>query len=108
MLQIPDDFVHASFFFVDIVGLSNPITSTETQKIKIKILNDFVAQCPTFTNTENDEMMILPSGDGMSIGFKNRLDGPIKLAIELHEKLFTYNRNKEDIEKIFVRIGCHN
>jgi len=40
--KIPDDLIYAAFFFVDIVGLSNPILSTETQKTKIKIFWNIV------------------------------------------------------------------
>lgn len=108
MEDIPDDLIYASFFFVDIVGLSNPILSTETQRNKIKILNENIYNCKTFLSTPKEHIYILPTGDGMLIGFKDGLEEPIKLAIELHAKIRKYNSNVSDTEKIGIRIGCNN
>jgi len=105
--QTPDDLIYAAFFFVDIVGLSNPVLSTETQRTKIKILNETIYNCKTFRNCSKDCLLILPTGDGMLIGFKNGLEEPLKLAIEFHEKLANYNKTATDVEKIETRIGCN-
>ena len=105
--KIDDDLIYAAFFFVDIVGLSNPILSTETQRTKIKILNDTIYDCKTFLDFSRDDILILPTGDGMLIGFKNGLEQPIKIAIEFHEKLSEYNKNVTNLEKIETRIGCN-
>lgn len=105
--QIPSDLIHASFFFIDIVGLSNPVLSTETQRTKIKILNESIYACNAFITTPKEELFVLPTGDGMLIGFKDGLDQPIKLAIELHEKLRKYNQIVPNTEKIVTRIGCN-
>ncbi len=105
--SIPDDLIHAAFFFIDIVGLSNPILSTETQRTKIKELNSMIYSCKTFTAIPKDDLFILPTGDGMLIGFKEGLEEPLSLAIELHEKLKSYNQQVPDTEKIGTRIGCN-
>ena len=105
--QIPDDLIYAAFFFVDIVGLSNPTLSTETQRTKIKVLNENIYDCQTFLDTPKENISILPTGDGMLIGFKDGLEQPIKLAIELHEKLANYNQHASSTEKIETRIGCN-
>ena len=105
--KIPEDLIYASFFFMDIVGLSNPILSTETQRTKIKILNQTIYDCKTFQNSSKDNVMILPTGDGMLIGFKNRLEEPLNLAIEFHKKIKDYNNKATNVEKIESRIGCH-
>lgn len=105
--QIPDDLIHASFFFIDVVGLSNPILSTETQRTKIKVLNEFIYGCKTFLATPREELFVLPTGDGMLIGFKDGLEQPIRLAIELHEKIRNYNQKVPITEKIVTRIGCN-
>ena len=68
--EIPDDLIYASFFFIDIVGLSNPILSTETQRTKIKILNELIYDCKTFEKSSKENLMILPTGDGMLIDSK--------------------------------------
>jgi hypothetical protein len=105
--KIDDDLIYAAFFFVDIVGLSNPILSTETQRTKIKILNEIIYDCKTFLDTPKDDLLILPTGDGMLIGFKNGLEQPIKISIEFHKKLSEYNKNVTHVEKIETRIGCN-
>ena len=105
--DLPSDLVFASFFFVDIVGLSNPILSTETQRTKIMILNETIYNCETFLSYPDDDLYILPTGDGMLIGFKDGLEEPINLAQELHEKLEEYNLTCPSTEKIQIRIGCN-
>jgi hypothetical protein len=105
--QTPDDLIYAAFFFVDIVGLSNPVLSTETQRTKIKILNETIYDCKTFLDCSKEELLILPTGDGMLIGFKNGLEQPLKLAMEFHEKLSEYNKKATSVEKIGIRIGCN-
>lgn len=92
---------------MDIVGLSNPILSTETQRTKIKILNETIYDCKTFFDTSKDDIFILPTGDGMLIGFQNGLEQPLKVAIEFHEKLSNYNKKVTSVEKIETRIGCN-
>lgn len=104
---VPKDLIHAAFFFIDIVGLSNPVLSTETQRTKIKQLNSMIYDCKTFTETPKNDLYILPTGDGMLIGFKEGLDQPLLLAIELHAKLKNYNQQVADTEKIGTRIGCN-
>ena len=103
----PEDLIYAAFFFIDIVGLSNPVLSTETQRTKIRVLNETIYNCNTFKKTPKEEIMILPTGDGMLIGFKNGLEQPINLAKEFHEKLSEYNHKVTNVEKIETRIGCN-
>jgi len=100
--------MHASFFFIDIVGLSNPSLSTITQSSKIKILNKSIAQCKTYENTIDKEKIVFPTGDGMWIAFLSGLEKPLKLAMELHKKLDKYNLDQGKTEQIQVRIGCHS
>ncbi|HJU13365.1 MAG TPA: adenylate/guanylate cyclase domain-containing protein [Candidatus Nitrosotalea sp.] len=102
------NLIHAHFFFVDVVGLSDPTMSTKTQIKKIDILNRSVSECEAFKSTSKDSMLVLPSGDGMSIGFLQGPELPLKLAIELQQKLATYNKAKIPSEIIQVRIGLHS
>ena len=104
---IPDDLIYASFFFIDIVGLSNPILSTETQRTKIQQLNSMIYECKAFEETPKNDLFILPTGDGMLIGFKEGLEQPVSLAIELHARLKSYNQKVLETEKIETRIGCN-
>jgi hypothetical protein len=103
-----DSIIYAAFFFVDIVGLSDPAMSTNTQIRKIKALNKGIFECLAFKSTPKEELLILPTGDGMAIGFLKGLDKPLNLARELHLKLNQYNDDKNPIDVVKVRIGCHD
>lgn len=106
-MEIPEDLIHANFFFVDIIGLSDPFLSTESQRNKISILYDCIKKCDAFQKTPLDEKLILPTGDGVAIGFLHGIENPLKLAIELQQRLKKYNENVIYTEKIFLRIGCN-
>ncbi len=104
----PLTLVHANFFFVDIVGLSDASMSTKTQIKKIQTLNKCISECEAYSSQSSDSTFLLPTGDGMCIGFKHGPELPLFLAIQLHEKLAEYNKGKIPSEIIKVRIGLHN
>lgn len=93
------------FFFIDIVGLSDPQLVVEKQKQKIERLNGFIKECEAFRKTPDDFKIILPTGDGMAIGFKDNPELPYKLSAELHKHLRKYNKRKSPDDMIYVRIG---
>jgi hypothetical protein len=99
--------IHANFFFVDIVGLSDPYMSTKTQIKKIETLNRCIVESDTFRLTPKEMILVLPTGDGMAIGFLQGPELPLVLAIDLHKKLKEYNRAKIPSETIRIRIGIH-
>lgn len=43
------DVINANFFFVDVVGLSDPSLSVKNQMVKIDTLNKLIKSCPTFS-----------------------------------------------------------
>jgi len=100
--------IHAHFFFVDIVGLSDPYMSTKTQIKKIGILNQCISETEVFQVTPKDMMIVLPTGDGMCIGFYQGPELPLHLAIELQEKLEKYNKGLIPSETVRIRIGLHS
>jgi hypothetical protein len=102
------NLIHAHFFFIDVVGLSDPTMSTKTQIKKIEVLNKSILDCETYKLTPKDSMLVLPSGDGMSIGFLQGPELPLKLAIEVQERLAKYNKAKIPSEIIRVRIGLNS
>lgn len=93
------------FFFIDIVGLSDPHLVVEKQKQKIERLNGFIRECEAFRKTQDDLKIILPTGDGMAIGFKDNPELPYRLSTELHKHLKKYNKRKSPDDMIYVRIG---
>lgn len=102
------NLIHAHFFFIDIVGLSDPSISTRIQIKKIQTLNSIVMNSTSFRFTPKDTMLVLPTGDGMAIGFLQGPELPLNLAIEVHKMLSKYNKAKIPAEIIRVRIGIHS
>ena len=100
--------IHANFFFVDIVGLSDTSMSTKTQIKKIETLNKSISECKSFKSVPIDSLILLPTGDGCCIGFLQGPELPLLLAIDLHEKLAKYNKGKIPSETVRIRIGLHS
>jgi GTPase SAR1 family protein len=104
---LPSQVVNMHFFFVDIVGLSNPTLSVRRQIEKIEVLNSLILSCVAFAKTK-EAKIVLPTGDGMAIGFYTNPESPLKLSMELHRKLIEYNNNnhrKNDSMDIAKRDG---
>jgi KaiC/GvpD/RAD55 family RecA-like ATPase/class 3 adenylate cyclase len=101
---LPAQVVNIDFFFIDIVGLSNPSLSVKKQIDKIEILNKLIGLCDAFAKTK-EKKIVLPTGDGMAIGFFMNPESPLQLAVQLHSKLRTYNRGKSYEDLLGVRIG---
>jgi hypothetical protein len=89
---LPSQVVNMHFFFVDIVGLSNPTLSVRRQIEKIEVLNSLIQSCYAFARTR-EAKIVLPAGDGMAIGFYTSPESPLKLSMELHRKIIEYNNN---------------
>src|SRR3989337_780840 len=100
--------IHAHFFFVDIVGLSDPSMSTKTQIKKIEVLNRCISETEVYTNTPKENILTLPTGDGMCLGFLQGPELPLHLAVQLQEKLTKYNVGKIPSETVRARIGLHS
>lgn len=102
---LPSEAFNVSFFFIDIVGLSDPLLSVKKQIQKIEALNRLIASCDAFKKSSNDKRIILPTGDGMAIGFLINPALPLELGIQLHRSLHAYNKARLEEDKIGVRIG---
>jgi archaellum biogenesis ATPase FlaH len=99
------EVLNYNFCFIDIVGLSNPELAVHRQKEKIVRLNEFISSCNSFRKISDDLKIILPSGDGMAIGYENNPELPYKLSVELHGFLRKYNKRMGIDNAIKVRIG---
>lgn len=62
----------------------------------------------SFRFTPKDTMLVLPTGDGMAIGFLQGPELPLNLAIDIHKMLSKYNKARIPAEIIRVRIGIHS
>lgn len=101
------NLIHANFFFVDVVGLSDPSMSTKTQIKKIEVLNKSIGKCEAFKSTPPELKLVLPTGDGMAIGFLQGPQLPLQLAIQLQQELAKYNKSKIPSEIVRIRTGLH-
>ncbi len=100
--------INAHFFFVDIVGLSDPSMSTHTQIKKIEVLNKSISETEVYQTTPKDMILTLPTGDGMCLGFLQGPELPLHLAVQLQHKLKEYNKGKIPSATVRVRIGLHS
>jgi KaiC/GvpD/RAD55 family RecA-like ATPase len=96
---LPSVAFHASFFFIDIVGLSDPTLSVKRQVQKIQILNELIHSCDSFRKASTGKKIILPTR------FLSNPEIPLELSIQLHHKMRAYNQQKYNEELIGVRIG---
>jgi hypothetical protein len=94
------------WFFTDIVAGSNPTVPTKEQARKVVVLNELIKRTATFQNRDLESTVILPTGDGMAIGFSDSPEYPLRLSIQLHKILTEYNKSKKrKDEKVLLRIG---
>jgi len=99
------DVINAHFFFIDVIGLSDPSMSVKKQMTKIDVLNRLIGSCNVFLATPKNMKIILPTGDGMAIGFLLNPELPLQLGIQFQQKLREYNQEKTTEDTIGVRIG---
>ena len=59
----------ASFFFIDMVGLSDPTLSVKNQVHKIEMLNELISSCDAYRKVSAGKKIIISAGDGMALGF---------------------------------------
>jgi class 3 adenylate cyclase/archaellum biogenesis ATPase FlaH len=103
---LPSEAFDVSFFYIDIVGLSDPTMSVKKQVQKIEVMNKLILSCDAFRKGSAGKKIILPAGDGMAIGFLSNPATPLELSIQLHHKLRSYNQERAAAEdSIGVRIG---
>jgi hypothetical protein len=94
------------WFFTDIVAGSNPTIPTKEQARKVVVLNELIARTETFQHRDPNSTVILPTGDGMAIGFSDSPEYPLRLSIQLHKILTEYNKSKRrQKDKVLLRIG---
>ena len=93
------------WFFTDIVAGSNPTIPSKEQARKVVVLNELIDRTETFRRRNHDATVILPTGDGMAIGFSDSPEYPLRLSIQLHKLLNEYNKSQRGKERVLLRIG---
>ena len=59
----------------------------------------------TFKKENLEYLVMLPTGDGMAIGFEDSPEKPLNLAIEIHKKLVKFNPTQKERDRLYIRIG---
>ena len=96
------------WFFSDIVAGSNPSIPTKSQVTKIVVLNELISKISVFQKRDPKSTVILPTGDGMAIGFGDSAENPLLLSIELYKALGKYNQSKKGKDKLLLRVGIES
>lgn len=96
------------WFFTDIIESSNPLVFTKEQAQKVMMFNKLISQNGIFKSFRKRKDLIQFTGDGIVIGFSDSPEKPLLLAMELHQQLKKYNKNKKTEKKILIRTGIHS
>src|SRR5205807_2703275 len=93
--------------FMDIVGYSK-LNFDREQKESIELLNRVVGEALATTECPWDDVVCLPTGDGMCLCFISDTDIPLKVATQVQISLEKENQmRKKPKKKIRVRMGIH-
>jgi class 3 adenylate cyclase/tetratricopeptide (TPR) repeat protein len=85
--------------FIDIVGYS--MLLLDDQKKRLRQLTDIVLATAQVSESPNEQLIRLPTGDGMALVFRNSLEEPARCALEIAEALKQY-------PDVSVRMGIHS
>ena len=85
--------------FIDIVGYSKLIL--EEQKERLHALCDIVLATAQVIKAQNEQLVTLPTGDGMALVFRNSSEEPAQCALEIARALKKH-------PEIQVRMGIHS
>jgi serine/threonine-protein kinase len=85
--------------FIDIVGYSKLLL--DKQKEQLRQLTDIVLATPQVRESTNEQLVRLPTGDGMALVFRNSAEEPARCALELARAL-------KQCPGVLVRMGIHS
>src|SRR5450432_650330 len=85
--------------FIDVVGYSKLLI--EEQKERLCQLTDIVLATSQVVASTNEQLVRLPTGDGMALVFRNSSEEPVRCALEIAQAL----KERPDIA---VRMGIHS
>ena len=91
--------------FIDLVGYSK--LSIEEQKEWLLRLTDIVLATAQVRDSNNEQLVRLPTGDGMALVFRNSSEEPVRCAIEITEALQKDSGSKEK-PQLRLRMGIHS
>src|SRR5205809_3619583 len=89
----------AHVLFIDLVGYSKLLI--EDQKQWLRQLTDVVLATAQVREATNEQLVRLPTGDGMALVFRNSAEEPAQCALEVTQALKTH-------PDVAVRMGIHS
>jgi TolB-like protein/Tfp pilus assembly protein PilF/class 3 adenylate cyclase len=102
--MVPDSGTNFSLeighvLFIDIVGYSKLLI--EEQGERLRQLTEIVLATPQVREAPDEQLVRLPTGDGMALVFRNSCEEPARCALEIAEALKKH-------PEIAVRMGIHS
>src|ERR1700730_4811917 len=91
--------------FIDLVGYSKLLI--EEQKQWLRQLTDIVLATSQVAEATNEQVVRLPTGDGMALVFRNSAEQPAQCALEITEALQKNSSSKEK-PQLRLRMGIHS
>ena len=85
--------------FIDIVGYSKLLL--DEQKERLRELTDIVLATHQVNESTNEQLVRLPTGDGMALVFRNSSEEPARCALEIAQSLKQH-------PAVLVRMGIHS
>ncbi|MGH8092440.1 MAG: adenylate/guanylate cyclase domain-containing protein [Chthoniobacterales bacterium] len=85
--------------FIDIVGYSKLLL--DEQKERLRRLTEIVLATSQVAKSTNEQLVRLPTGDGMALVFRNSSEEPVQCALEIAEALKKH-------PEVLVRMGVHS
>ena len=85
--------------FIDIVGYSKLLI--DEQRARLRELSDVVLAARQVRDAKNEQLVRLPTGDGMALVFRNSSEEPVQCALEVAQALILQPQIK-------VRMGVHS
>ena len=85
--------------FIDIVGYSK--LRIDQQKEWLRRLTDAVLGTSQVREVRNEQLVRLPTGDGMALVFRKSAEEPVRCALEITQALKSY-------PEVLVRMGIHS
>ena len=73
--------------FIDLVGYSKLVI--EEQKKRLGQLTDIVLSATPVREAPNEQLVRLPTGDGMALVFRNSTEDPAECAFEISQALLS-------------------
>jgi adenylate cyclase len=85
--------------FIDLVGYSKLLI--DEQRTRLRQLTDIVLATPQVRESANEQLVRLPTGDGMALVFRGSSEEPAQCALEIAQAL-------KASPEIAVRMGVHS